>query len=254
VWAKPLTSNPNPGTSGPSIIAASRRLFVPDEKSLYVITTDGQIQTYTMGEYVSRSLVQGRRRVFAAISNGPLLVFDDPTQPPTRVDTGLKIAHLSSFGDIVCVVSFGPTYQLQCLEQETLRELWRADLPNEMGAYNGLEQDGDTVYVLAQGRAMAFNVATGRRLWATDEFTSGAFFKIFGRAAVTRNGDFDLEWRDPSSGEVIGVWGKRDSEFAYDVVTAGENVLVEISDSSHRGDGLRLLRVPDALKQRLSVH
>jgi len=149
-------------------------------------------------------------------------------------------------------VSFGPTYQIQCLEQETLLELWRADLPNELGAYNGLEQDGENVYVLAQGRALAFNVATGSRLWATDEFTSFAFFKIFGRAAVTRNGHFDLEWRDPSSGEVIAVWGKRDSGYASDVVMAGENVLVEISDNSHRGDGLRLLRVPDALKQRLS--
>lgn len=36
-------------------------------------------------------------------------------------------------------------------------------------------------------------------------------------------------------------------------MTAGENVLVEISDSNGRGDGLRLLRVPDALKQRFSV-
>jgi hypothetical protein len=253
VWARPLTSNPDRGTSGPSIVAASGRLFVPDDKSLYVVTPDGQIQTYTMGEYVSRNLVQGRRRVFSAISNGPLLVFDDPTQPPTRVDTGLKIAHLSAFGEVVCVVSFGPTYQLQCLEQETLRELWRADLPNETGAYNGLEQDGENVYVLAQGRALAFNVATGSRLWATDEFTSFAFFKTFGRAAVTRNGHFDLEWRDASSGEVIAVWGKRDGGFASDVVMAGENVLVEISDSNGRGDGLRLLRVPDALKQRLSV-
>ncbi len=79
MWAKPLTSNPDPGTSGPSILAASGRLFVPDEKSLYVVTPDGQIQTYMMGEYVTRDLVKGQRRVFSAISNGPLLVFDDPT-------------------------------------------------------------------------------------------------------------------------------------------------------------------------------
>jgi len=252
VWAKPLTSNPTLGTTGPSIVAALGWLFVPDDKSVYVVTPDGQIQTYAMGENVSRSLVQGRRRVFSAIHNGPLLVFDDPTQAPTRVSTGLKTAALSAFGDAVCVVSFGPTYQLQCLEQGTLRELWRADLPNELGAYNGLEQDGENVYVLAQGRALAFNVATGSRLWATDEFTSFAFFKIFGRAAVTRNGHFDLEWRDPSSGEVIAVWGKRDGGFASNVVMAGENVIVETSDISHRGDGLRLLKVPDALKQRLS--
>jgi outer membrane protein assembly factor BamB len=250
VWARPLTSNPDRGTSGPSILAASGRLFVPDDKSVYVVTPDGQIQTCAMGDYVSRSVVQGRRREFLAISNGPLLVFDDPTRPPTRVNTGLKIAHLSAFGDVVCVVSFGPTYQLQCLEQQTLRELWRADLPNETGAYNGLEQDGENIYVLAQGRSLAFNVATGSRLWATDEFTSFAFFKTFGRTALTRNSDFDLEWRDPSSGEAIGVWGKRDGGFASHVVMVGENVLVEISDSNGRGDGLRLLRVPDALKQR----
>jgi outer membrane protein assembly factor BamB len=254
VWAKPLTSNPNRGTSGPSIVAASGRLFVPDEKSLYGVTTDGQIQTYAMGEYVSRDLVRGQRRVFAAIHNGPLLVFDDPTQPPTRMNTGLKIAQLSAFGDVICAVSFGPTYQLQCLEQETLRELWRADLPDEMGAYNGLEQDRENVYVLAQGRALAFNVATGTRLWATDEFTSFAFFKTFNRAAVTRNGHFDLEWRDAFSGEVMGVWGKRDGGFAENVVMVGENVLVEISDSMGRGDGLRLLKIPDALKQRINVH
>ncbi len=253
VWAKPLTSNPNPGTTGPSIVAASGSLFVPDEKSVYVVTPDGQIQTYTMDDFVSRSLVQGRRRVFSAISSGPLLVFDDPTQPPTRVNTGLKIAHLSAFGDVVCVVSFGPPYQLQCLEQETLRERWHADLPDEVGAYGELEQGGDNIYVLAQGRALAFNVATGNRLWATNEFTSAAFFQPSGRAALTRNGHFDLECRDASSGEVIGVWGKRDGGFASNVVMIGENVLVEISDSNNRGDGLRLLRVPDTLKQRLSV-
>jgi outer membrane protein assembly factor BamB len=253
VWAKPLTSSPELGTTGPAIVAASGRLFVPEGKSVYVVTPDGQIQTYAMGERVSHSLVQGRRRVFSAIHNGPLLVFDDPTQPPTRVNTGLKTAALSTFGDTVCVVSFGPRYQLQCLEHEALRELWRADLPNELGGYYGLEQDGENVYVLAQGRALAFNVATGSRQWATDEFTSFAFFKIFGRAAVTRNVHFDLEWRDPSSGEVIAVWGKRDGGYASNVVMAGGNVLVEISDSGHRGSGLRLLRVPDLLKPRLGI-
>ena len=255
VWAKPLASDPDMGTTGPSIVAASGRLFVPDGKSVYVVTPDGQIQTYEMGDYVSRSLVQGRRRVFSAIHNGPLLVFDDPTQPPLRVSTGLKTAALSAFGDTVCAVSFGPKYQLQCLEQETLRELWRADLPNEPGDYSGLEQDGENIYVLAQGRALAFNVATGSRRWATDEFTSFSFFRIFGRAAVTRNGNFDLEWRDPASGEVIALWGKREGGFASNAVMAGGNVLVEISDSGYRGrgDGLRLLRVPDVLKLRLGI-
>jgi hypothetical protein len=139
--------------------------------------------------------------------------------------------------------------QAQRIKDGFVEHGFPADLPNELGAYNGLEQDGENVFVLAQGRALAFNVATGSRLWATDEFTSFAFFKTFGRAAVTRNGHFDLEWRDVSSGEVIAKWGKRDGGFASNVVMAGGNVLVEISQNGHRGDGLRLLGVPDALKQ-----
>lgn len=252
LWAKQLPSVSDLGTSGPSIIAAFGSLFVPDDKSVYVVSTDGHIRTYTTGEYFSRDLVEGRRRAFSAVNNGPLLVFDDPTQPPTRVNTGLKIAHLSAFGDVVCVVSFGPTYQLQCLNQETLRELWRADLPDETGSYNHLEQDGENIYVLAQGRTLAFNVATGSRLWATDEFTSFGFFKTFGRAALTRNSDFDLEWRDPLSGEVIGLWEKRNGDFASGVEMVGDNILVEVRDSNNRGDGLRLLKVPNALKQQFS--
>jgi len=252
VWAKPLTTYSDLATTGPSIVAASGLLFVPDNKSVYVITPYGQIQTYEMDEYVSRSLVQGRRRVFSAIQNGPLLVFDDLTQPPTRVSTGLKTHALSALGGVVCVVNSGPAYQLQCLNQETLREVWRADLPNEMGGYHALEQDGENIYVLAQGRALAFNVATGNRIWATNEFTSFGFFRTFGGAAVTRNGLFDLEWRDTSSGEVIAVWGKREGGFASNVVMVGEDVLVEITDSD-RGDRLRLLRVPDTFKQRLSI-
>jgi outer membrane protein assembly factor BamB len=251
VWTKPLTSNPDLRTTGPRIVAALVRLFIPDDKSVYVATTDGRIQGYALSAGPSRSLAVGRRRVFSAVHNGPLLVFDDPTRPPSRVSTGLKTAALSAAGNAICVVSFGPAYQILCLEQATLRELWRADLPNKSGGYNQLVQDAENVYVLAWGHALAFNVATGKRLWATDEFTSGAFFKVFGQSAVTRNGHFDLEWRDALSDEVIAVWGKRDGGFASNAVMAGENVLVKISNSGRRGDGLRLLRVPDALKQRI---
>ena len=194
----------------------------------------------------------GQRRVFSAIHNGPLLVFDDPTQPPTRVSTGLKTAALSAFGDAVCVVSFGPTYQLQCLEQATLRELWRADLPMSWADITGLSRTARTSTFSHRAAHWPSTRPTGSRLWATDEFTSFAFFKIFGRAVLTRNGHFDLEWRDMSSGEVIAVWGKRDGGFASNVVLAGENVLVETRDISQRSDGLRLLKVPAALKKRLS--
>jgi hypothetical protein len=251
VWAKPLTSNPDLGTTGPAIIAASGRLFVPDDKSVYVATPDGQIQPYAMGEHVSRSLVQGRRRVFSAIHNGPLLVFDDPTQPPTRVNTGLKTAALSVSGNAVCVVSFGPAYQIQCLEQDSLRELWRAELPNELGAYQQLEQDARNVYVLAQGRALAFDVASGKRLWATNEFRSFPPFKLLCGLLLTRNSGTPLEWRDPFSGEVIAPGEKENRSYASNAEIVGDKLLIEVRDLDDKGDGLRLVKLPDAVTKRL---
>jgi len=252
VWSKPLTSHPDWGTVGPAILAAGGRLFIPDDKSVYVATPDGQIQKYAMGVYVSRSLVQGRRRVFSAIHNGPLLVFDDSTQPPTRVNTGLKTAALSAFGDAVCVVSFGPAHQIQCLDQDSLRELWRAELPNELGGYQQLEQDEENVYVLAQGRALAFNVASGKRLWATNEFRSFAPFKLLLGVLLTQNSDFALEWRDRSSGEVIAAWEKQNGSDAANAEVVGNDVLVEVHDINDRTEGLRLVKFPDAVTQLLS--
>ena len=63
--------------------------------------------------------------------------------------------------------------------------------------------------------SLTFNVATGSRLWATDEFTSFAFFKIFGRAAVTRNGHFDLEWRDARSNRIDPRASRDTSSFEH---------------------------------------
>jgi hypothetical protein len=250
-WAKPLTSNPDLGTTGPAITAVGDRLFVPDGRSVYVVSLAGEVQAHAVGDHVSRDLVQGRRKVFGAIHNGPLLVFEEAAAPK-RVATGLKTAALSAAGDVVCIVSFGPTYQVQCLDQETLRELWRADLPNEVGAYHTLEQDADSVYVLAQGRALAFDLATGKRRWATNEFRSFAFFKIVGRAAVTDSFESDLEWRDPSSGEVIAFLKRRDGVFAANAVVLDETVLVETRETGNERDGLRLLRLPESVKHRLT--
>lgn len=248
-WSKHLTSNPDLGTTGPPIVLADGYLFVPDHKSIYVVTLSGRITTFPMDEYVSQHVVRGRDRIFGAIHNGPLLVLNT-TEAPKRVPTGLKTAALSAFGNVICVVSFGPPYVLQCLDQQTLQETWRTELPSELGAYNRLEQDADNVYVLAQGRALAFKVASGKRLWATNEFTSGAFFRLAGTCVLTRNEHFILEWRDASSGEVIGLWGKREKDFAEDATLVGENVLVEWA--SIGGDGLRLLALPTAIKGRLS--
>jgi outer membrane protein assembly factor BamB len=248
-WAKPLTANPDLGTRGPRVVLADDHLFVPDDKSIYVVTLSGRITTFPMGEYVSRHVILGRDRVFGAIHNGPLLVLS-ATDAPKRVPTGLNIAALSTFGNAICVVSFGPPYVLQCLDQQTLKETWRAELPNELGAYNSLEQNAENVYVLAQGRALAFRVSSGKRLWATNEFTSGAFFRIAGTSLLTRNEHFILEWRDTSSGEVIGLWGKREKGFAHDVTLVGDDVLVEWAGDE--AEGLRLLALPNVIKRRLS--
>ena len=250
-WARPLTSNPDLGTAGPAITAVGDRLFVPDGQSIYVVSLAGEVQAYAVGDQVSRDLVQGRRNVFGAIHNGPLLVLDEAAAPK-RVATGLKTAALSAAGDVVCIVSFGPAYQLQCVDQETLRELWRADLPNEVGAYHTLEQDADNVYVLAQGRALAFNLATGERRWASNEFRSFAFFKVFGRAVVTHSIESDLEWRDPSSGEVIAVLKRRDGAYAANAVVLDAAVLVETRDGGNGSARLRLLRLPESVKHRLT--
>ncbi len=251
VWAKRLTSNPDFGTTGPAIVAAFGRLFVPDDKSLYVVTPDGQIQTYAMSEHVSRRLVQGRRRVFSAVDNA-LLVVADPTQPPTRVSIGLKIATLSASGNAVCIVSFGSIQQIQCLDQDTLRELWRADLPNESGGY-WLEQGAENVYVLAQGRALAFDVASGKRLWVTNEFRSFPPFMLLRGLVLTRNSGTPLEWRDPLSGEVIAPWNKQDHSYATNAEIVGDKLLVEVGDLDEKGDGLKLVKLPDAVTKRFRV-
>jgi outer membrane protein assembly factor BamB len=253
VWAKPLTSEPDLGTAGPAIVGARGQLFISDDKSLYVVTPDGQVQTYAMGEHVSRSLVQGRRRVFAAIHNGPLLVFDDPTQPPTRVETGVKAAALSASGNAVCVVGFGPVYRLQCLDQDSLRELWHAELPNEAGAYKELEQDAENVYVLAQGRALAFNVASGKRLWATNEFRSFPPFKLLRGLVLTQDSGTPLEWRDPVSGEVLASWERDNRTYASNAELVGDKVLIEVRDLGDKGDGLRLVKLPAAITRRFEV-
>ena len=253
VWAKPLTPNPDLNSTGPAVVASSDRLFIPDGNSVYVVTPDGQIQAHTMGEHVSRSLVKGRRRVFAAVSNGPLLVFDDPAQAPARVSTGLKTVALSAAGNAVCVVSFEPAYQVQCLDQDTLHELWRADLPKEVGAYNQLEQDAENVYVLAQGRALAFDVASGKRLWATNEFRSFPPFKLLRGLVLTSNSGTPLEWRDPFSGEVIAPWEEEDRSYASNAELVGDKVLIEVRHLDDKGDGLRLVKLPDAVTKRFKV-
>lgn len=219
--------------TAPPIAAAGDRVFIADQNAIYVVTPSGRIDSYPMGAFVSRHVVRTRSRVVGAMHNGPLLALAVDT-PPARVANGLKAAALSACDDAVCVVSFGPVHELQCLDAETLRERWRARLPEESGAYSELHQDARNVYALAQGRALAFDIATGKRLWATNEFTSGAFFTTVGGAALTRNDDFVLEWRDTMSGEVIAQWGTRDSWFANRVTPIKDAVLVESRD---RGAG-----------------
>ena len=106
-WAKPLTSSPDLDTVGPAITAVGERLFVPDGQSIYVVNLSGDIDVHAMGDRVSRNLVHGRRKVFGAIHNGPLLVLDG-SAPPKRVQTRLTTAALSAAGDVICIVSFGP--------------------------------------------------------------------------------------------------------------------------------------------------
>ena len=131
--------------------------------------------------------------------------------------------------------------------------MWRAELPNEVGAYQKLEQDADNVYVLAQGRALGFNVASGRRLWATNEFRSVPPFKLLRGLVLTANSGTPLEWRDPFSGEVIAPWEKENRTYASNAELVGDKVLIEVRDLDDKGDGLRLVKLPDAVTKRFKV-
>jgi hypothetical protein len=69
VWAKPLTPAPDWDRAGPAIVAAGGRLFVPDNKWIYVATPEGQITTHAMGDHVSRSLAgAGQRKCLRAVA------------------------------------------------------------------------------------------------------------------------------------------------------------------------------------------
>jgi outer membrane protein assembly factor BamB len=251
VWAKPLTTNFEQGTRGPPIVAALGRLFVADGQSVYVITPDGEIQTFAVGAEVLPKMVAGERRVFSAVHDGPLLVFDDPNQPSTRVDTGLKIEALSGFGDSICAVSYEWHSELQCLDQATLRERWRVPLPDLKYVYYEVHQDRGLVFASARGRVLAFDAETGNRVWTANDFLDAGFFATYGRAALSNH--YDLEVRDTASGEVIALLGKSARSFASRAVVVGENVLVKVTYFDNLGDGLRLLKIDDGLKRQLGI-
>lgn len=200
-----------------------------------------------MWPLVTADTLLKRPGVFGAIHSGPLLVLD-AAAPPQRVLTELKTAALSAAEDAICIIRVGPPYFLQCLAEDTLREMWRVELPHDPAGYSNVQLHGGNVYVTGQGRALAFSLTNGKPLWATNEFTSGSFLKVVKGAVLTRNGNFELEWRDPQSGEVIALWGKRDGSFARDAILVGETVLIKTGDLD-RGDGLRLLALPDAIER-----
>jgi hypothetical protein len=250
-WAKRLTSKPDLGTGGPAITAAGDRLLVADDKSIYAVTLAGEVRRYSMGDSVSRDLVQGRQHSFGAVSSGSLVVIDR-TDPPKRIPAQLKAWHLSAFDDALCVVGGASPSILQCLDQETLHVRWRAMLPKEDGGYYELQQDASAVYVLAQGRALAFDVQSGARLWATNEFRSFTFFRPTARFVLTANDRFQAEWRDLQSGEVVGNWPESMSA-ALDAVLIEDNAVLLRVTRQH-GDVLRLVRMSNGVGPRPMPH
>jgi hypothetical protein len=125
-------------------------------------------------------------------------------------------------------------------------------LPSQVVAYDSLEQDGENIYVLSQERALAFNVASGKRLWATNEFRSFGLFKSFGNVILTR-GYRTTEWRDLSSGEVIGSWGAPEASYASSAVMIGNHLLVNFTGADGPSDGPRLLTLPPNVKMAQRV-
>jgi hypothetical protein len=94
---------------------------------------------------------------------------------------------------------------------------------------------------------LGFNVASGRRLWATNEFRSFPPFKLLRGLVLTRDSG-PLEWRDRFSGEVIAPWDAQSRSYATNAQIVGDDrLLLEVRGPDDEGDGLRLVKLPDAL-------
>lgn len=96
---------------------------------------------------------------------------------------------------------------------------------------------------------MGWNVASGTRLrlWASNEFRGFPPFTLLRGLVLTANSGTPLEWRDAFSGEVIAPWDKDDRSYATNAEIVGDTLLVEVGDLDDKGDGLRLVKLPDAV-------
>jgi hypothetical protein len=249
LWTIALTRQPDRGSTGPRILAANGQLFIPDGQTIYVVSSvSGHVAAIAIGETVSRHIGAGRFHVFGAVSHGPLLVLGQAGDA-RRVDTGVRVGVFSVGDESLCIVGSGATVQLQCLEEGTLREMWRAELPREYGGYHEVLQEDGLVYVIAQERALAFRLQTGERLWATNEFRSFGPFRAFARFVLTHNHHFRLEWRDANSGEVVAPLEGAGRNVFGNVMLVDQQLLVEIEGL---GDaGLRMIDLPPSLKGQL---
>ena len=54
-------------------------------------------------------------------------------------------------------------------------------------------------------------------------------------------------------GEVIAPWDKENRSYATNAEIVGDKLLVEVRDLDDKGDGLRLVKVPDAVTKRFRV-
>jgi len=65
------------------------------------------------------------------------------------------------------------------------------------------------------------------------------------------NSHFAVEWRDPQSGEVIAEW-TRDGGLNDDPVLTSAGLLMRFRTDA-KGDGLRLVKISDAIRQRITA-
>jgi hypothetical protein len=204
---------------------------------------------------LSTGVAQGNRHLYAA-TRDRLLVIDRGARPK-GIATGLPIAHFAAGGDRVCITSSGEPHWLQCLAEDTLTEVWRAPLPKDASGYALTVADG-AVFVTTWDRQLGFDLASGRRLWATNEFNNLAYVIPAGPLFLTQGSTFVPEWRDVRTGEVVSTYPS-DRTSLRRPVRAGDRLLFEVSDipgadttTWTNGEGLRLLQIPGQVRLRLT--
>jgi len=113
--------------------------------------------------------------------------------------------------DLVCVTSVSPENRVVCMEPQSLSPRWTGSIGSNGTWGHGIApiQYDSRVFVTTDNTFSAFNASDGALLWTTfgGQETHGVTMPTeYG--LLTQNYHYQLELRDPDTGEVRRVWPK----------------------------------------------